>query len=61
MEKRIDETNRDSELTEVELAAVSGGYTLENCMISGVVAPAPFSIDIGTSENLVVNASSRGF
>jgi len=31
MEKRTDETNRElSELTEAELAAVSGGYTFEN-------------------------------
>ena len=39
------------ELTEDELAAVSGG---SGGGISGVVASAPFSIDIGTSENLVV-------
>ena len=58
---KSNDTTKTRELTEAELAAVSGGYTLENCMISGVVAAAPFSIDIGTSENLVVNASSRGF
>ena len=64
MEKIMSNTNdteKTRELTEAELAAVSGGYTLENCMISGVVAPAPFSIDIGTSENLVANASRRSF
>ena len=58
---KSNDTTKTRELTEAELAAVSGGYTLENCMISGVVAAAPFSIDIGTSENLVVNASSRSF
>jgi hypothetical protein len=29
------DTNKTRELTEAELAAVSGGYTLENTMISG--------------------------
>jgi hypothetical protein len=52
------------ELREDELENVSGGsddgLPLET--ISFIrLAPAPFSIDIGTSENLVVNASSRRF
>jgi hypothetical protein len=59
--RKSNDTMKTRELIEAELADVSGGYTLENCMISGFVAAAPFSIDIGTSENLVVNASSRGF
>jgi bacteriocin-like protein len=35
---KTNDTTKTRELTEAELAAVSGGYTLENCMISGVVA-----------------------
>ena len=58
---KSNDTTKTRELTEAELAAVSGGYTLENCMISGVVAPAPFSIDIGTSENLVAERLQQGF
>jgi bacteriocin-like protein len=34
---KSNDTTKTRELTEAELAAVSGGYTLENCMISGFV------------------------
>ena len=32
---KTNDTTKTRELTEAELAAVSGGYTLENTMISG--------------------------
>ena len=35
---KSNDTTKTRELTEAELAAVSGGLNLENCMISGVVA-----------------------
>jgi bacteriocin-like protein len=35
---KTNETTKTRELTEAELAAVSGGFNLEECMISGVVA-----------------------
>jgi bacteriocin-like protein len=35
---KSNDTTKTRELTETELAAVSGGSTLQNCLISGVVA-----------------------
>jgi bacteriocin-like protein len=54
---KTNDTEKTRELTEAELAAVSGGggsndRPMES--LSFLLAPAPFSIDIGTSENLVV-------
>jgi bacteriocin-like protein len=45
------------ELRDDELQHVSGGR-FGTQMRFDRLEPAPFSIDIGTSENLVVNASS---
>ena len=51
------DTTKTRELTEAELAAVSGGYTLENCMISGVVAVGGGKVNLqvsdGTSNTLL--------
>ena len=53
------------ELRDDELENVSGGNSGSDRPVKSLsffrLAPAPFSIDIGTSENLVVNASSRRF
>jgi len=67
MEKIMSKTNdttKTRELTEAELAAVSGGSKLlsrDGQFLGFRLDPTPFSIDIGTSEKLVVNASSRRF
>jgi bacteriocin-like protein len=56
MEKRIDETNRElSELTETELAAVSGGTTLENTLVTGYSLVAAGAKQV--SERLSLNYS----
>jgi hypothetical protein len=50
------------ELRDDELQKVSGGGGRNGTRVRfDRLDPAPFSIDIGTSENLVVNASSRSF
>ena len=53
------------ELRDDELENVSGGNSGSDRPVESLsffrLDPAPFSIDIGTSENLVVNASSRRF
>ena len=49
---KSNDTTKTRELTEAELAAVSGGYTLENTMISGysVVATGGGTGGGGTSS-----------
>lgn len=60
---KSNDTTKTRELTEAELAAVSGGFNLEECMISGwsVVAGGGGFIEIGTTERLDMNmvGSSR--
>ena len=48
MRKSNDTTTR--ELTEAELAAVSGGYTLQNTMVSSFYAAAGGSVGDGTGS-----------
>jgi bacteriocin-like protein len=49
---KSNDTTKTRELTEAELAAVSGGYTLNDCMISGfgVVAPVGGGTGTGTGS-----------
>jgi len=54
---KSNDTTKTRELTEAELAPVSGGFTLKECMISGVVAGggrAPRPVSDGTSNTLLV-------
>jgi bacteriocin-like protein len=57
---KTNDTTKTRELTEAELAAVSGG-SKDDTPVESIsffrLAPAPFSIDIGTSENLVARRS----
>ena len=48
MSKSNDDTTKTRELTEAELAAVSGGVNLQECLISGVVA----HVTDGTSNTI---------
>jgi hypothetical protein len=58
---KSNDTTKTRELTEAELSAVSGGSKddtpVETISFNFRLAPAPFSIDIGTSENLVARRS----
>jgi bacteriocin-like protein len=52
MEKIMSKANatKTRELTEAELAAVSGGSTLQDCLISGVVAVGGGTVGGGTGS-----------
>ena len=55
---KSNDTTKTRELTEAELAAVSGGYTLQDCMISGFVAAGGGKVNLqisdGTSNTLLI-------
>jgi bacteriocin-like protein len=57
---KLDHAPQVRELRDDELQNVSGGGNGTRVRFDRL-DPAPFSIDIGTSENLVVNASSKSF
>jgi bacteriocin-like protein len=45
---KSNDTTKTRELTEAELAAVSGGYTFSDCMISSFVATGGGTVGGGT-------------
>jgi hypothetical protein len=58
---KFDRATQVRELRDDELEKVTGGGFNGTSVRFDRLDPVPFSIDVGTSENLVVNVSNRSF